>query len=95
MLAVSQVAQGVQPLRIGFAWGALDEDAVRLLRTWRHRSPRQQDPGDRRADPKATLRRGEIGAAVLRTAPDLGAGFSKFGSSAANSAWGLLARGRT
>lgn len=73
--AVAEAAEGVQPLRIGFAWGALGEDTVPLLRTWRTEHPDTPIQVHRRDDPEAALRRGEIDAALLRTAPDPGAGF--------------------
>jgi DNA-binding transcriptional LysR family regulator len=73
--ALAEATAGVQPLRIGFAWGALGEDTVPMLRTWRTEHPDTPIQVHRRDDPEAALRRGEIDAALLRTAPDPDAGF--------------------
>jgi DNA-binding transcriptional LysR family regulator len=59
----------VRPLRLGFAWAALGDRTVPLLRTWRDEHPGTPVQVRRREDPEAALRRGEIDAALLRTAP--------------------------
>ncbi|WP_229074492.1 LysR family transcriptional regulator [Actinoplanes sp. DH11] len=73
--AVAEVSTGAGPLRIGFAWGAFGEDTVPMLRTWRAEHPETPIQVHRRDDLEAALRRGEIDAALLRTAPDPDAGF--------------------
>ncbi|MGW0731478.1 LysR family transcriptional regulator [Streptomyces sp. NPDC002851] len=67
--ALTEAAAGVRPLRIGFAWAALGDRTVPLLRTWREQHPDLPVRVHRRDDPEAALRRGEIDAALLRTAP--------------------------
>lgn len=72
--ALTEAATGVRPLRIGFAWAALGDLTVPLLRAWREAHPGTPVQVHRRDDPEAALRRGEIDAALLRTepAPDAG-----------------------
>lgn len=72
--ALTEAAAGVRPLRIGFAWSALGDRTVPLLRTWREEHPDTPLQVHRPDDPEAALRRGEIDAALLRTAPAPGAG---------------------
>lgn len=72
--ALTEAAAGVRPLRIGFAWAALGDRTVPLLRTWREEHPDTPVRVHRSDDPEAALRRGEIDAALLRTAPAPGAG---------------------
>ncbi|TPQ22514.1 LysR family transcriptional regulator [Streptomyces sporangiiformans] len=72
--ALAEVAAGVRPLRIGFAWAALGDRTVPLLRTWREEHPGTPLRVHRGDDPEAALRRGEIDAALLRTMPAPGAG---------------------
>ena len=72
--ALAEAAAGVRPLRIGFAWAALGDRTVPLLRTWREKHPDTAIRVHRGDDPEAALRRGEIDAALLRTAPAPGAG---------------------
>lgn len=72
--ALTEAAAGVRPLRIGFAWAALGDRTVPLLRTWREEHPDTPVRVHRSDDPEAALRRGEIDAALLRTAPAAGAG---------------------
>lgn len=72
--ALTETARGVRPLRIGFAWAALGDRTVPLLRTWREKHPGTEVRVHRGEDPEAALRRGEIDAALLRTAPAPGAG---------------------
>ncbi|MBO8194294.1 LysR family transcriptional regulator [Streptomyces oryzae] len=71
--ALSEAAAGVRSLRIGFAWSALGEHTVPLLRSWRERYPDIPLRVHRPDDPEAALRRGEIDAALLRTEPAPGA----------------------
>ncbi|WP_437013504.1 LysR family transcriptional regulator [Streptomyces sp. enrichment culture] len=73
--ALAEATAGVRPLRIGFAWAALGERTVPLLRSWREAHPDIPVRVHRRDDPEAALRRGEIDAALLRTAPAPNAGF--------------------
>lgn len=72
--ALTEAVAGVRPLRIGFAWAALGDRTVPLLRTWREEHPGTPIQVHRPDDPQAALRRGEIDAALLRTAPIPGAG---------------------
>ncbi|WP_432182390.1 LysR family transcriptional regulator [Streptomyces sp. NBC_00063] len=72
--ALLEAADGVRPLRIGFAWAALGERTVPLLRTWRADHPETPLRVHRLDDPEVALRRGEIDAAFLRTEPDLRGG---------------------
>ncbi|WP_316959734.1 LysR family substrate-binding domain-containing protein [Streptomyces sp. TRM68367] len=72
--ALTEATAGVRPLRIGFAWAVLGDRTVPLLRTWRERHPGIPVGVHRRDDPEAALRRGEIDAAFLRSAPAPGAG---------------------
>jgi DNA-binding transcriptional LysR family regulator len=72
--ALVEAAAGVRPLRIGFAWAALGDRTVPLLRTWREEHPETPVRVHRSDDPEAALRRGEIDAALLRTEPAPGAG---------------------
>jgi DNA-binding transcriptional LysR family regulator len=72
--ALAEAATGVRPLRLGFAWAALGERTVPLLRTWRDEHPGTPIQVHRRDDPEADLRRGEIDVALLRTAPVPAAG---------------------
>ncbi|MER5209741.1 LysR family transcriptional regulator [Streptomyces sp. NPDC002838] len=72
--ALTEVAAGVRPLRIGFAWAALGDRTVPLLRTWREAHPGTPVRAHRGDDPEAALRRGRIDAALLRTEPAPGAG---------------------
>jgi DNA-binding transcriptional LysR family regulator len=72
--ALTEAVAGVRPLRIGFAWAALGDRTVPLLRTWREEHPDTPVRVHRGDDPEVALRRGEIDAAVLRTAPAPGAG---------------------
>ncbi|MFC9502858.1 LysR family transcriptional regulator [Streptomyces sp. NPDC057002] len=72
--ALAEAATGIRPLRIGFAWAALGDRTVPLLRTWREAHPETPVQVHRRDDPEAALRRGEIDAALLRTMPGPGAG---------------------
>ncbi|MGW2566279.1 LysR family transcriptional regulator [Streptomyces sp. NPDC001537] len=71
--ALTEAAAGVRPLRIGFAWAALGDLTVPLLRTWREAHPATPVQVYRRDDPEVALRRGEIDAALVRTAPAPGA----------------------
>ncbi|MGW3117789.1 LysR family transcriptional regulator [Streptomyces sp. NPDC001107] len=70
--ALTEAAAGVRPLRIGFAWAALGDLTVPLLRGWREAHPGTPVQVYRRDDPEVALRRGEIDAALLRTAPGAG-----------------------
>lgn len=70
--ALTEAAAGVRPLRIGFAWAALGDLTVPLLRTWREAHPGTPVQVYRRDDPEGALRRGEIDAALVRTAPGAG-----------------------
>ncbi|MGW1751330.1 LysR family transcriptional regulator [Streptomyces sp. NPDC002092] len=70
--ALTEAAAGVRPLRIGFAWAALGDLTVPLLRTWREAHPGTPVQVYRRDDPEVALRRGEIDAALVRTAPGAG-----------------------
>ncbi|MGW0824639.1 LysR family transcriptional regulator [Streptomyces sp. NPDC002845] len=72
--ALAEAAAGVRPLRIGFAWAALGDRTVPLLRTWREEHPDTPVRVHGSDDPEAALRRGEIDAALLRTAPAPGGG---------------------
>jgi DNA-binding transcriptional LysR family regulator len=72
--ALTEAAAGVRPLHIGFAWAALGERTVPLLRTWREEHPDTPVRVHRIDDPEAALRRGDVDAALLRTAPAPGAG---------------------
>ncbi|MFE4544263.1 LysR family transcriptional regulator [Arthrobacter sp. NPDC056727] len=72
--ALAEAAAGVRPLRVGFAWAALGESTIPLLRTWREERPHTPIQVHRREDPEAALRRGEIDAALLRTEPAADAG---------------------
>lgn len=72
--ALAEAAAGVRPLRVGFAWAALGDRTVPMLRAWREEHPGTPIQVHRREDPEAALRRGEIDAALLRTAPDPGTG---------------------
>lgn len=72
--ALAEAATGPRPLRIGFAWAALGEHTVPLLRSWRQEHPDTPVRVHRRDDPESALRRGEIDAAFLRTAPPTDAG---------------------
>ncbi|WP_344525947.1 LysR family transcriptional regulator [Streptomyces albiaxialis] len=68
--ALTEAASGVGPLRVGFAWAALGARTVPLLRGWREAHPGTPLRALRCDDPEAALRRGEIDAALLRTAPE-------------------------
>ncbi|MFD4599415.1 LysR substrate-binding domain-containing protein [Streptomyces sp. NPDC058464] len=72
--ALTETARGVRPLRVGFAWAALGDRTVPVLRTWRQAHPDTPIEVHRPDDPEAALRRGEIDAALLRGAPAPGAG---------------------
>ncbi|MBC9717694.1 LysR family transcriptional regulator [Streptomyces sp. TRM66268-LWL] len=74
--ALAEAVAGVRPLRVGFAWAALGERTVPVLRAWREAHPGTPIEVHRRADPEAALRRGEIDAALLRADPDPGAGLA-------------------
>jgi DNA-binding transcriptional LysR family regulator len=67
--ALSEVAAGGQPLRIGFTWAALGDRTVPLLRTWREQHPELPVQLQRRGAPDTALRRGQIDAAIVRTPP--------------------------
>ncbi|MEV2275555.1 LysR substrate-binding domain-containing protein [Nocardiopsis sp. NPDC049922] len=67
--ALAEAAAGVRPLRLGFARAALGDRTVPVLRAWRENHPDTPIQVHRREDPEAALRRGEIDAALLRTAP--------------------------
>ncbi|MBU3868165.1 LysR family transcriptional regulator [Streptomyces sp. 4503] len=67
--ALSEAQAGPRPLRIGFAWAALGDRTVPLLRAWRDQHPDIPVRVHRPGDPEAALRRGEIDAVFLRTAP--------------------------
>ncbi|MCO5995860.1 LysR family transcriptional regulator [Actinoallomurus rhizosphaericola] len=67
--ALTEAATGTRPLRIGFPWAALGARTVPLLRGWREEHPGTPLEVHRCDDPEAALRRGEIDAALLRTAP--------------------------
>ncbi|MFI8104557.1 LysR family transcriptional regulator [Streptomyces sp. NPDC086023] len=68
--ALTEAAAGSRPLRIGFAWAALGEHTVRLLRDWRRDHPATPLRVHRGEDPAAALRRGELDAAFVRVRPD-------------------------
>lgn len=72
--ALTEASTGTRPLRLGFAWSVLGDRTVPLLRGWRDAHPGTPVQVHRRDDPEAALRRGEIDAALLRTAPDPSAG---------------------
>ncbi|MCO5968337.1 LysR family transcriptional regulator [Actinoallomurus soli] len=72
--ALTEAAAGARPLRIGFPWAALGARTVPLLRGWREEHPDTPLEVHRCDDPEAALRRGEIDAALLRTAPAPDAG---------------------
>jgi DNA-binding transcriptional LysR family regulator len=67
--AIAEAASGPQPLRVGFAWAALGDHTVPLLRGWRSLFPATPIRVHRRDDPELALRRGEINVAVVRTTP--------------------------
>lgn len=67
--ALTEAAAGRRPLRIGFAWSTLGDRTVPLLRAWREKHPDTPVRVHRHDDPEAALRRGEVDAALLRTAP--------------------------
>ncbi|MEV1079652.1 LysR family transcriptional regulator [Streptomyces sp. NPDC050211] len=67
--ALTEAATGIRPLRIGFAWAALGDRTVPLLRTWREKHPDTPVQVHRGDDPEAALRRGDVDAALLRTEP--------------------------
>lgn len=71
--ALEEAHAGPRPLRVGFAWAALGGFTVPLLRGWRDDHPGMPVEVRRRDDPEATLRRGEIDVAFLRTQPPVGA----------------------
>lgn len=72
--ALTETTASARPLRIGFAWAALGDRTVPLLRDWREQHPETPLRVHRPDDPEAALRRGEIDAAFLRTAPAADAG---------------------
>lgn len=72
--ALAEAATGPRPLRIGFAWAALGEHTVPLLRSWREEHPDTPVRVHRRDDPESALRLGEIDAAFLRAPSPTDAG---------------------
>ncbi|MFD7630197.1 LysR family transcriptional regulator [Streptomyces sp. NPDC059851] len=70
--ALAEAAAGPEPrpLRIGFAWAALGEHTVALLRDWRRDHPDTPVQVHRLPDPVAALRRGDIDAAFVRALPE-------------------------
>ncbi|RII15716.1 Hca operon transcriptional activator [Streptomyces sp. YIM 130001] len=72
--ALTEAAAGARPLRIGFAWAALGDRTVPLLRAWRDEHPDTPVRVHRDDDPEAALRRGETDAALMRTTPSSGGG---------------------
>ncbi|GAA1873320.1 LysR family transcriptional regulator [Asanoa iriomotensis] len=74
--ALAQAAAGPRPLRVGFASAALGDRTVPLLRSWREEHPGTPVRVHRHDDPDVALRRGEIDAAVLRSAPAPGRGLA-------------------
>lgn len=74
--ALAEAAGSTRPLRIGFAWAALGEHTVDLLRGWRQDHPRTPVEVHHLADPYTALLHGSVDAVFLRalperTAPDL------------------------
>ncbi|WP_433796377.1 LysR family transcriptional regulator [Actinoplanes sp. CA-252034] len=67
--ALAEAAAGPQPLHVGFAWAALGDHTVSLLRTWRDEHPAAPVRVHRRDDPETALRRGELNAAIVRLMP--------------------------
>jgi len=65
-------AAAPQPLRLTFAWAALGEFTIPLLRSWRVAHPETLVHIRRSDDPEAALRLGEADVAVLRTPPSVG-----------------------
>lgn len=65
-------ASAPQPLRLTFAWAALGEFTIPLLREWRAAHAEILVHIRRSDDPEAALRRGEADLAVLRTPPSAG-----------------------
>ncbi|MDQ8707137.1 LysR substrate-binding domain-containing protein [Streptomyces sp. LHD-70] len=72
--ALTEATAGQRPLRIGFAWSTLGDRTVPVLRAWREKRPDAPVRVHRHDDPEAALRRGEVDAALLRTAPAKGTG---------------------
>lgn len=68
-LAEAAADSGPRPLRVGFAWAALGEHTIPLLRDWRSRFPESPVRVHRRDDPELALQRGEVDVAVIRTTP--------------------------
>ncbi|MGW3571999.1 LysR family transcriptional regulator [Streptomyces sp. NPDC000941] len=64
-----EAAAEPRPLRVGFAWAALGDRTVPLLRAWREQQPKTPVRVHRPADPEAALRRGELDAVIVRTSP--------------------------
>ncbi len=72
--ALTEVAAGPRPLRVGFAWAALGKHTVPLLRAWRDEHPDTALQMRRCDDPEAELRRGLLHTAFVRTRPEPGTG---------------------
>lgn len=63
------ISDGPRPVRIGFPWAALGRHTVPLLRAWRAEHPDVPVRIRRCDDPQVAVRRGEVDAAFVRTAP--------------------------
>ncbi|MEV0986877.1 LysR family substrate-binding domain-containing protein [Streptomyces sp. NPDC049949] len=68
--ALAEAAGSTRPLRIGFAWAALGEHTVDLLRGWRQDHPRTPVEVHHLADPYTALLRGSVDAVFLRALPE-------------------------
>ncbi|MDA2803371.1 LysR family transcriptional regulator [Nocardiopsis suaedae] len=72
--ALAEVRPGPRPFRLGIAWAAFGPLTVPLLQEWRGAHPETPVRIHRRNDPEEALRRSEVDAALLRTAPSTAPG---------------------
>lgn len=68
--ALAEAAGATRHLRIGFAWAALGEHTVDLLRGWRQEHPRTPVDVHHLTDPYTALLRGSVDAVFLRALPE-------------------------